>query len=85
MNNDLAKRERQSWGGGLDLPPSQVIERVYWRVGTSFFVAILDTVRTTLVELVAEMRAERPAVRRSRLMTSPSRQRILPSMATKTE
>jgi hypothetical protein len=61
MNNDLAKRERQSWGGGLDLPPSQVIERVYWRVGTSFFVAILDTVRTTLVELVAEMRAGTPS------------------------
>jgi len=61
MNNDLSKREQRSWGGGLDLPPSQVIERVYWKVGLSFFVAILDTVRTTLVELVAEMRAGTPS------------------------
>lgn len=60
MNNDLTKRERNAWGGGLDLPPSQTIERVYWKVGLSFFVAILDTVRTTLVELVAEMRAGTP-------------------------
>ena len=61
MNNDLSKREQRSWGGGFDLPPSQVIERVYWQVGLSFFVAILDTVRTTLVELVAEMRAGTPS------------------------
>jgi hypothetical protein len=61
MNNDLAQRERRSWGGGLDLPQSQTIERVYWRVGLSFFVAIIDAVRTTLVELVAEMRAGTPS------------------------
>jgi hypothetical protein len=57
MNHELAKREQQPWGGGMGLPPSQVIERVYWVVSLSFFVAILDTVRTTLVELVTEMRA----------------------------
>jgi hypothetical protein len=60
MNNDLSKQDRHSWGVGFDLPPSQVIERVYWQVSLSFFVAILDTVRTTLVELVAEMRAGTP-------------------------
>lgn len=57
INHDLAIAGQRSWPG---LPPSQVVERVYWEVGLNVFAGIIDTVRTTLVELVAEMRAASP-------------------------
>lgn len=63
INHDLARydRARMPLPGpplpGPPPPPSQVVGRVYWMVGLSTFAAIIDTVRTTLVELVAEMRA----------------------------
>jgi hypothetical protein len=60
MNHQLAKADGPTHIGSVYFPPSQVIERVYWMVGLSHFTAIVDTVRTTLVELVAEMRAGSP-------------------------
>jgi hypothetical protein len=58
MNHDVAKTEEGGWPGS---PASKVVERVYWMVGLNVFTGIIDTVRTTLVELVAEMRAGTPA------------------------
>jgi hypothetical protein len=60
INHKLSEQDQPSWGGAIRMPPSQVVERVYWMVGLSHFTAIIDTVRTTLVELVAEMRAGTP-------------------------
>jgi hypothetical protein len=59
INHELAKQDGSSVSS-IGLPPSQVVERVYWMVGLSEFAAIIDNVRTTLVELVAEMRAGSP-------------------------
>jgi AbiTii len=56
INHALAQEDQPSWSG-IRMPQSRVVERVYWMVGLSHFTAIIDTVRTTLVELVAEMRA----------------------------
>jgi hypothetical protein len=60
LNYKLYEQEDPQWRA-LRMPQSQVVERVYWQVNVSFFVAILDTIRTTLVELIAEMRAGTPA------------------------
>jgi hypothetical protein len=60
INHALAQADKAQFGGGFGLPASQVVERVYWMVGLSTFAAIIDGVRTTLVELVAEMRAGSP-------------------------
>lgn len=49
--------------------PSQIIERIYWSVSTISLARVLDVVRTTLVEIVAEMRAGTPAGQ-----SSPSRE-----------
>jgi hypothetical protein len=43
--------------GGLDF---QTIERVYWSMGEPTLQGVLDAIRTTLVSLVAEMRAGMP-------------------------
>lgn len=51
MNHDVAQGD--PWR-------NQHIDRIYWNVSLSAFVRILDIVRTTLVELVAEMRAGTP-------------------------
>lgn len=59
MNQYLLNQEDPGWKA-LNMPPSQVVERVYWQVPSVFFTGVLDTVRTTLVELVAEMRAGMP-------------------------
>jgi hypothetical protein len=61
MNNTLARNDRTSQWSSLRLPPSQVLERIYWMVSKTVISGILDVVRTTLVELVAEMRAGTPA------------------------
>ncbi len=60
INHKLYEQEDPQWRA-LGIPQTQVVERVYWQVSVSFFVAVLDTVRTTLVELIAEMRAGTPA------------------------
>jgi hypothetical protein len=60
MNHQLAQHDRGSFASSFGFGPSQVIERVYWLVPVSRFAAIIDTVRTTLIELVAEMRAGTP-------------------------
>lgn len=39
----------------------EYIERLYWSISTTAIRAVLDRIRTTLVELVAEMRAGMPA------------------------
>jgi hypothetical protein len=57
MNNTLATHERDPLLASLNLPPSQVIDRIYWDVSLTVFVGILDNIRTTLTQLVAEMRA----------------------------
>lgn len=41
----------------MQLPPSQTVERVYWRVGVNAFAAAIDAVRTALLQLVVEIRA----------------------------
>jgi hypothetical protein len=60
INHNLYQQEDPHWRA-LRMPQTQVVERVYWQVNVSHFVAVLDTIRTTLVELVAEMRAGTPA------------------------
>jgi hypothetical protein len=60
INSDLAKHERRQYPGATGLPPSQIVERIYWSVSLAPIARILDVVRTTLVELVAEMRAGTP-------------------------
>lgn len=61
INHNLAQadRDREPFPG-IALPPSQVVERVYWVVGLNVYASVIDTVRTTLVELVAEMKAASP-------------------------
>jgi hypothetical protein len=56
INHRLRGGEDPQWRQ-LGLPAQQVVERVYWQVGLATFAGVLDSVRTTLVELVAEMRA----------------------------
>lgn len=50
INNDLAKADRSMF-------PATSLERIYWSVNLAPIASIIDVVRTTLVELVAEMRA----------------------------
>jgi hypothetical protein len=59
MNHQLA----QSNVGSFPFSSSsdQTIERIYWDVSLTPLERVLDVVRTTLVELVAEMRAGTPA------------------------
>lgn len=47
------------------LVPNQMIERIYWSVSIAPLQRILDVVRTTLVELMAEMRAGTPPGQRA--------------------
>ncbi len=61
MNHTLASKDRTSGSSSLQLPPSQVLERIYWQISKTVIAGILDVVRTTLVELIAEMRAGTPA------------------------
>ena len=61
INRDLAEADRQRFPDSSDLPPTQIVERIYWSVSTSSISRIVDVVRTTLVELVAEMRSVTPA------------------------
>ena len=60
INAQLAASD-QSGGSFYNLPPSQLVERIYWSVSLAPLRRIVDVVRTTLVELVAEMRAGTPA------------------------
>lgn len=55
MGADIANVMDQQVGD-----PFQKILALYWQVGPSSLVAIIDQVRTTLVELVAELRAAMP-------------------------
>ncbi len=59
INNELVKDDRRQYLGS-SLPPAQIVERVYWGVSLAPIARILDVVRTTLVELVAEMRSATP-------------------------
>ncbi len=59
INADLASADPRLLSG-TRLPPSQIVERIYWTVSLAPISRILDVVRTTLVELVAEMRAGTP-------------------------
>jgi hypothetical protein len=58
MNHRFLEDDQRatSFGGR----PSQTIERIYWALPLSTFTGITDSVRTILVELVAEMRARLP-------------------------
>lgn len=62
VNQELRKADQSGFGGSYPFatPPSQVVERLYREVPLSTLIGILDVVRTTLVELVAEMRAGAP-------------------------
>lgn len=55
MNHELGQQEHRRLGH--DDFASQQIERIYWAVSLSSVQGILDVVRTSLVELVAELRA----------------------------
>jgi hypothetical protein len=71
INHELAAAERRNdpFPSAFSMPPSQVVERVYWQVGINTFVAMTDAVRTILVQLVAEIRSVTPEEG-----TSPSRE-----------
>lgn len=62
INHRLAEEDRRNspLPAPFPMPPSQVVERVYWEVGINNFAAITDAVRTVLVQLVVEMRAASP-------------------------
>ncbi|MGH2375096.1 MAG: hypothetical protein ACRDIC_16715, partial [bacterium] len=62
INDQLAKDEHERYFGNRS--PTQMIERIYWSVSLTTISRVLDVVRTTLVELVAEMRAGTPAGQR---------------------
>lgn len=58
INHRIEEAERQNTPFPLPgVGPSQVVERVYWALGVTTLAAIIDNVRTTLVELAAEMQA----------------------------
>jgi hypothetical protein len=59
INANLAKDDQRLFPG-TTLPSPRVVERIYWSVSLVPIARILDVVRTTLVELVAEMRAGTP-------------------------
>ena len=59
INHEMAQADRARYGG-LDLPPTQHVERIYRSVSVTVLRRTLDVVRTTLVELAAEMRAGTP-------------------------
>lgn len=62
MNHSLAQGDHSAFGQvPFPMPPSQVIERIYWMVSMSVITGIIDVIRTTLVELVAEIRAGTPS------------------------
>lgn len=58
--NQALRKAHDSGYGDRSLPPSQIVERIYWQVALAPIAGILDVVRTTMVELVAEMRAATP-------------------------
>ena len=62
INQELRKADQSGLGSSYPFPtpPSQVVERLYRKVHLSTLIGILDQVRTTLVELVAEMCAGEP-------------------------
>jgi hypothetical protein len=61
MNHRIAEEERETLGFAIPgVGPSRMIERIYWSLPISVLVTIIDVVRTTLVELVTEMRAGMP-------------------------
>jgi hypothetical protein len=59
INHELAQAEGQEFG--FSSSPTQTVDRIYWSVSLASIARILDVVRTTLVELIAEMRAETPS------------------------
>jgi len=63
INHKLAEDDRRSdpFPSPFPIGPSQVVERVYWEVGLNNFAAVIDAVRTVLVQLVVEIRAATPA------------------------
>ena len=57
INHNLYKDEVRRWGQG---PPTRVVERIYNEATLAPLSRIVDVVRTTVIELVAEMRAGLP-------------------------
>jgi AbiTii len=60
INHKIATIEQDRMAR-MDMPPHQLVERIYWSVSIPPVTRILDVVRTTLVELVAEMTAGTPS------------------------
>jgi hypothetical protein len=66
INHALARADQERLPfTTMDFPHTQVVERVYWVVGLNVYASIMDTVRTTLVELVAEIKTASPQEGRS--------------------
>jgi len=63
INHELQEADRRSdpFVPPFPVPPRQTVERVYWVVGLNTFVAMIDAVRTALVQLVVEMRSAAPS------------------------
>jgi hypothetical protein len=58
IDHKLVQGDRRSdpFPPPFPMGPSQVVERVYWEVGLKNFAAVIDAVRTVLVQLVVEAR-----------------------------
>src|ERR1019366_8630165 len=57
LNFKIREDDRKKFGPIIDEHgATRIIDRIYWRSNTSAFVAILDNVKTTIVELVSEVR-----------------------------
>lgn len=63
INHELQQADRRSnpFPPPFPVPPRQTVERVYWQVGLNTFAAMIDAVRTALLQLVVEMRSAAPA------------------------
>lgn len=59
MNYQIQEKETQNYPGTYE--PTRIVERLYWSVSSTALVRVVDVVRTNLVQLVAEMRAEMPS------------------------
>jgi|SRR5665213_1189541 len=57
LNHCILEEEKRTYGSIIEgFGPTKVIERIYWMASVSSFVGILDRVRTTVVELIGEIR-----------------------------
>jgi hypothetical protein len=50
----------------------QHVEALYWELSEAAIAGVIDSVRTTLAELVAEMRATMPETMTHRVLRSPT-------------